>query len=133
MDETIRQHLTETHSTDGSLQNRAYQALMQATDATVDWAYKAWDGLLKDLKHKDNHVRAIAGQLLSNLAMSDQQKRMLKDFAAFLEVTKDPKFVTARHTMQSLWKVDVAGDVHRQAVGALRGMHQREGWYPDPL
>ncbi len=114
MDETIRQLLTDIHSTDRSLQNQAYQALMQATDSTVDWGYEAWDGLLQDLKHHDNHVRAIAGQLLSNLAKSDPQKRMLKDFAALLEVTKDLKFVTARHTMQSLWKIGAAGGEQRE-------------------
>ncbi len=113
MDESILQLLTDIHSTDRSLQNQAYQTLMQATDSTVDWAYEAWEGLLQDLKHRDNHVRSIAGQLLSNLAKSDPQKRMLKDFAALLEVTKDLKFVTARHTLQNLWKVGAAGPEQR--------------------
>jgi len=34
---------------------------------------------------------------------------MLKDFEKLLIVTKDERFVTARHCMQSLWKVGVAG------------------------
>ncbi len=34
---------------------------------------------------------------------------MLKDLPALLAVTKDERFVTARHTMQALWKVGVAG------------------------
>ncbi len=80
MDESIRQLLTDIHSTDRSLQNQAYQALMQATDSTVDWAYEAWEGLLHDLKHRDNHVRSIAGQLLSNLAKSDPAEAHAEGF-----------------------------------------------------
>jgi hypothetical protein len=109
MDETTRTHLANIYAEDREAQNAAYYALMEATDQPVDWAYEAWDGLIAALKHKDNHVRAIAGQLLSGLAKSDPEKRMLKDFPALLAVTKDERFVTARHILQSLWKVGVAG------------------------
>jgi hypothetical protein len=34
---------------------------------------------------------------------------MLKDFEALLAVTKDERFVTARHCLQSLWKVGLGG------------------------
>jgi len=47
--------------------------------------------------------------VLSNLARSDPEDRILKDFDALLAVTKDERFVTARHCMQSLWKVGAAG------------------------
>ena len=43
--------------------------------------------------------------MLANLTKSDPEKRILKDFDALLSVTKDERFVTARHTMQSIWKV----------------------------
>jgi hypothetical protein len=62
-----------------------------------------------NLSHKDNHNRAIAAQVLCNLAKSDPKSRMVKDFPALLAVTRDKRFVTARHCMQSLWKVGVAG------------------------
>jgi len=61
------------------------------------------------LSHKDNHVRAIAAQVLCNLAKSDPKNRIQKDFDALLAVTKDERFVTARHCMQALWKVGAAG------------------------
>lgn len=114
MDEAICTLLVNFHSTDPQRQNDGYQQLMFITNQPVDWAYEAWDGLLADLRHKDNHVRAIAAQLLCNLAKSDPEKRMLKDFAALLLVTKDERFVTARHCLQSLWKVGVAGPEQRQ-------------------
>lgn len=123
MDETTRTTIENMHSTDSAVQNAAYSALMEATEKPVDWAYDVWDGLIKDLKHKDNHVRAIAAQILSNLAKSDPEKRMLKDFDALLVVTKDERFVTARHCLQSLWKIGVAGKEQRQKY--LDGMEQR--------
>jgi hypothetical protein len=75
----------------------------------VDWAYKIWDLLINDLTHPDNHQRAIAVQFLCNLAKSDPNGRMLGDFSALMEVTKDKRFVTARHCLQSLWKIGMAG------------------------
>ena len=67
MDKTIRTHLDNIRSEDGQLQNEAYATLMDKTEKPVDWAYEAWDELVEDLTHKDNHVRAIAAQLLANL------------------------------------------------------------------
>jgi HEAT repeat protein len=116
MDKTTQTHLANIYSQDGDLQNKAYNALMKATDTPVDWAYEAWDDLVAGLKHKDNHVRAIAAQLLSNLAKSDPRNRMQKTFPKLLEVTKDERFVTARHCLQSLWKIGVAGRKQQKMV-----------------
>jgi hypothetical protein len=96
-------------STDRERQNQAFVALLAATEQPVDWAYEAWDELVAELRHPDNHVRAIASQVLCNLAKSDPEKRILKDFEVLLDVTKDERFVTARHCLQALWKVGVAG------------------------
>ncbi len=109
MDKTIRTHLDNICSEDGQLQNKAYFALMDATEKPVDWAYEAWDELMEGLTHKDNHVRAISSQILIHLAKSDPKGRIFKDFEKLLNVTKDERFVTARHCMQSLWKMAVAG------------------------
>lgn len=113
MDDAIRNAVENIRSTDRELQNQAFTMVLDASDQSVDWAYDAWDGLVRDLKHPDNHVRAIAAQVLCNLAKSDPEKRMLKDFGALLTVTKDEKFVTARHCMQALWKVGVSGEAQR--------------------
>ncbi len=116
MNKTIRTNLDNIRSEDGELQNKAYYFLMDVTEKPVNWAYEAWDELLEGLKHKDNHVRAISAQVLCNLAKSDPQGRMLKDFNALLAVTKDERFVTARHCLQSLWKVGVAGKKQQKIV-----------------
>ena len=114
METTIQTYAENIYSSDKELQNAAYFSLMEATSKPVDWAYEVWDRLVESLRHNDNHVRAIAAQLLCNLAASDPQQRMLKDFEALLGVTKDERFVTARHCMQSLWKVGVAGKAQQQ-------------------
>jgi len=122
MDETTRKLLDDVHATDGKVQFAAYERLMEATEHPVDWVYEAWDDLLADLTHKDNHVRAIAAQLLCNLAKSDREMRIAGDLPALIEVTRDKRFVTARHCLQSLWKVGLAGEEQRRyLVTALEG------------
>jgi hypothetical protein len=53
---------------------------------------------------------------LCNLAISDPKKRMLKDFDVIMAVTHDPRFVTARHTLQASWRVGLAGGTQRKFV-----------------
>ncbi|MGD8404667.1 MAG: hypothetical protein PVJ21_13470 [Anaerolineales bacterium] len=123
LDETVRTHLDNIRSQDGNLQNEAFHFLMKATEKPVDWAYEAWDELVEGLTHKDNHVRAISSQVLANLAKSDSKGRMFKNFEALLAVTKDERFVTARHCLQSIWKVGLAGKKAQQLV--VNGLEQR--------
>jgi hypothetical protein len=123
MDKTIRTYLDNIYSEDGQLQNKAYLFLMKETEKPVTWTYEAWDELIEGLTHKDNHVRAISAQLLANLAKSDPKGRMFKDFDKLLAVTKDERFVTARHTLQSIWKVGLAGKNAQQMV--VKGLEKR--------
>ena len=109
MDKTIRTQIDNIRSTDAEVQNKAYFYILEKSDKPVNWAYEVWDEMLAGLTDKDNHVRAISAQVLCNLAKSDPKNRMLKDFDKLLSITKDERFVTARHCMQSLWKVGVVG------------------------
>ncbi len=115
--------MTELQHKDKAAQDRAFDTLMKATRDQVSWAYEIWDDLVQLLDSGDNRQRAIASQVLCNLARSDPETRMLRDFDALLAVTRDEKFVTARHCLQSLWKVGVAGDQQRNIV--LAGLEQR--------
>jgi hypothetical protein len=126
LDQLIRANLDALRSKDKAQQGEAYQRLMTATAGPVDWAYEAWDELLESLRHKDNRLRSIASQILCNLAKSDPKKRMVRDLPALLAVTKDEKFVTARHCLQSLWKVGVAGASQRKAVVDGLAIHFQE-------
>jgi hypothetical protein len=123
MDKITQTHLQNLWIEDRELQNQAFFYIIEATDRPVNWAYDVWDDVAKNLKHKDNHNRAIAAQVLCNLAKSDPKERILKDFPALLTVTKDERFVTARHCMQALWKVGVAGKKQEKAY--LDGMSRR--------
>ena len=125
MDETTRTHLENIRSKDKDLQNAAFTYLMETTAVSVDWAYEAWDDVVAGLSDKDNRVRSITSQLLCNLAKSDPEKRILTDFDKLLLVTKDERFVTARHCLQSLWKVGLAGSEQREmVVVGLNGRYQ---------
>ena len=115
--------MDDLRSSDRDRQNRAFQLLLQTTQEPVEWAYQVWDELLRALTQGDNRQRSIAGQVLCNLAKSDPKERMLKDLGALFAVTKDERFVTARHCLQSLWKVAAAGERQRKAV--VKGLVQR--------
>jgi hypothetical protein len=123
MDKKIRASLDDIRSADGQVQNKAYVFLLDETEKPVDWAYEVWDELLEGLMHKDNHVRSISSQILANLAKSDPKGRMFKDFDKLLNVTRDEKFVTARHCLQSIWKVGLAGRNAQQLV--VKGLEKR--------
>jgi len=98
-------------STDRAAQNAAYSALMAETTEPVSWAYDVWDDVVAHLAAKDNHDRAIAGQLLCNLAKSDPEQRIIRDWDRLMLVTEDDKFVTARHVIRSLWKVGLPSEL----------------------
>src|SRR6266545_7097569 len=116
MDSKTRKHLANLRSDERGLQNQAFFYILKTTEKPVDWAYEVWDELVAGLRHKDNHVRAISGQVLCNLAKSDPENRMQKDFPALMAVTKDERFVTARHCLQSIWKVGASGKKMQKTV-----------------
>jgi hypothetical protein len=116
MDSKTRKHLENLRSEERELQNQAFFYILKETEKPVDWAYEIWDELVAGLRHKDNHVRAISAQVLCNLAKSDPQNRMQKDFPALMAVTRDDRFVTARHCLQSIWRVGASGKKTQQMV-----------------
>ena len=116
MDSITRANWENLRVQEGNLRFEALNYIMAATNQRVDWAYDVWNELVETLRHTNNHQRAIATTLLCNLAKSDPEQRMLRDFDAIFAVTKDAKFVTARHTLQAIWKVGAAGAQQQQLV-----------------
>jgi len=123
MDKITQTHLHNLWSGNRNLQNKAYYHILDVTDRPVDWAYSVWDEMIANLGHKDNHNRSIAAQVLCNLSRSDPQSRMIKDFDTVLAVTRDERFVTARHTLQAIWKIGTAG--RKQLKMVLEGLASR--------
>ncbi|MCQ6563757.1 hypothetical protein [Paenibacillus mendelii] len=123
MTQPARTIMDNLRSQDRTVQNEAYYTILEQTDQNVDWAYEIWDELVQDLSHADNHSRSIAAQILCNLAKSDPEGRIFDDFAALMEVTKDKRFVTARHCLQSLWKIGMAGQPQKELV--MKGLAER--------
>ncbi|MBG9656486.1 hypothetical protein [Cytobacillus firmus] len=116
MDSQLKLEFQKSKSGDKDERNEAYQHILKAADQEVDWAYEVWDQLLEDLTHNDNHQRSRAAQYLANLAKSDPEMRIMRDFPKLWEVTKDEKFVTARHSLQSIWKVGISGTLQKEMV-----------------
>ncbi len=110
MDEQTRKHFDNLQSKDPESRYQSFQWLIKLTQKPVDWAYEVWNDLLLMLEAGDNHQRTIAAQLLSGLAKSDPEERMVKDLDKLMAVTHDKRFVTARHSLQSLWKVGTASN-----------------------
>lgn len=123
MDTNTRTHFNNLYSPDGQVQHTAFIAILEETKTPVDWSYEIWDEMVGNLSHKDNRQRAIAAQILCNLAQSDPDNRMLQDFPRLLAVTKDERFVTARHTLQAIWKIGVVGKQQQDMVVA--GLEKR--------
>ncbi|RYY61039.1 MAG: hypothetical protein EOO05_07865 [Chitinophagaceae bacterium] len=116
MDDLSKKYYSDLRSKDADVRYEAFQYLMKETQNPVTWAYEVWDDLLELTVSGNNHERAIATQLLANLAKSDPENRMLKDFDRLMLVTKDEKFVTARHTLQSAWKIGIIDKAHQDLV-----------------
>jgi len=123
MDKMIHSKMDAIFTGDGEAQFKAYDYLMKESEKPVSWAYEVWDELIAGLSHRDNHVRAICGQLLGNLGKSDPKGRMFKDFDKLLNVTKDERFVTARHTLQNIWKVGLGGK--NAQILVVKGLEKR--------
>jgi hypothetical protein len=110
MDLVTREHFNNLHSKDASFRYLSFQYIMQVASEPVNWAYEVWDELLALIRNGDNHQRTIAVQVLSTLAASDPDQRMSRDLDQVLAVIKDKQFVTARHSLQSLWKVGIVNE-----------------------
>jgi hypothetical protein len=116
MEQVTREHFSNLHSKDASSRYLSFQYIMQVTSYPVDWAYEVWEDLLALSRNGDNHQRTIAVQVLSNLAASDPDQRMSRDLDQLLAVTRDKSFVTARHSLQSLWKVGIVNEALKNAI-----------------
>jgi hypothetical protein len=116
MNSATQTYFEDLHSPDKEIQYEAFNKINEAINEKVDWAYDIWDQLLEDLTHSNNHLRSRAAQFLCGLAKSDPEKRVLHDFSKIWKVTFDEKFVTARHTLQSIWKIGLAGNEQKELL-----------------
>lgn len=116
MENLNNSYLDNLEGPDKNLQYEAFTTILAATREKVDWAYEVWDQFVQWLTDADTHRRSRGAQFLAGLAISDPEKRILTIFPALWEVTKDPKFVTARHSLQAIWRVGLAGEEQKHLV-----------------
>lgn len=77
MNAFVQRHFNHLESPDKEIQYESFKNLLPVTEKEVVWEYEVWNQLILDLNNKDNHKRSRAAQFLSNLAISDSEKRML--------------------------------------------------------
>jgi hypothetical protein len=116
MNDRIQALFEARASSDKDAAKQATAELMALAEKPVDWSYEVWEQTVGDLSHKKGSERAFAAQLLSRLAMSDPEKRILKDFDKLAVVLFDEKPTAARQAVQSLWRVGLAGQQQRDCV-----------------
>src|SRR5690625_1664333 len=105
MDEKTSMYFANLESDDRTKQYEAFMNILEITKEEVSWAYEVWDQLVDDLTNSNAHKRSRAAQFLAHLAISDPKNKILDDFSAIWNVTKDEKFVTARHSLQAIWRI----------------------------
>lgn len=118
MDAQTQQYFRDLESNKKDVQYEAYKNILSEMRKEVDWAYEMWDQLLENLNDPDNHTRSRAAQFLAHLAISDPENRFLHDFPEVWKVTYDEKFVTARHSLQTIWRIGLAGEEQLDMVVA---------------
>lgn len=117
MEKEILQLFSNLTERDREIQYDSYEELMKIMQEPVDWTYAVWEQLVQALTYKDGHMRALAAQFLCALAAkSDPEERVLEDFLKIWAVTYDENTVTARNTLQAIWKIGLAGQVQRDLV-----------------
>jgi hypothetical protein len=70
-------------ATHKDVQYEALKNLLAVTDKEVDWVNEVWDILLEWLTDRDKHRRSRSAQFLSNLALSDPEKRFSMIFLSY--------------------------------------------------
>lgn len=117
MEKEILQLFSNITEHDLEIQFESYEELIKIMQEPVDWTYSVWEHLVQALTYKDGHVRARAVQFLCALAAkSDPEERVLEDFLKIWAVTYDDKTVTARHSLQAIWQIGLAGQVQRDLI-----------------
>lgn len=116
MDKSLTKAFDDLYHKDKQIRYQAFVDVLTAAEEKNKWSYDVWDSFVRDLKHGDSHRRSIAAQVLCRLAKSDPEERIFSVFSDLYDVTKDSKFVTARHTLQSFWRIGLGGTRQKETV-----------------
>ena len=117
MEREISELLGNLTKHEPDVQFKSIEEVMKLVKEPVDWTYSIWEQLIKALTYKNAHVRAQASQILCALAAtSDPEERVLEDFLKIWAITYDEETVASLQSLQSIWKIGLAGQVQRDLV-----------------
>jgi hypothetical protein len=116
MNTDIQRLVKELGSKDDKIRMDALEVMLRITESKADWVYEVWDHLLEKLDNTNSYQRSIGIKLLCNLAKSDSEDRLHSVLDRLLAHTKDEKFITSRHCLQSIWKAATTTKSNRAKV-----------------
>lgn len=94
-------------SKDDKVRYPAFKRLLEITEQPVVWVYDKWHDLIDKLTSDNSYQRTIGFMLLTNLAKSDTEGRIVDKLGVLLQFTDDEKFITARQCIQNVWQIAV--------------------------
>ncbi|WDV46324.1 hypothetical protein PV797_01185 [Clostridiaceae bacterium M8S5] len=116
MSENIKILVDELGSKDNKIRKNALDTLLGITNEKVKWIYEVWDIFVEKLDSSNSYQRSIGIFMLSNLVKSDYENRFFDVINKYLELMEDERFITARQTIQSSWKVAIAKKTLRNKI-----------------
>lgn len=94
-------------------QNDLYQTLMKTTDVPIDNQVAFWESMACAAIHKNSHLRSLAGQLMCRLVINNDREQLFFKYEQLIKnLCQDDIFITARHTIRSLWFIALGSDEH---------------------
>jgi ABC-type transporter Mla subunit MlaD len=87
----VRNALDQFASGERNHQDDVFALLEQATSQPVAWADAAWPTVVPLLRHRDNRVRSIAGQILGRLGFGTVFWRSLRNGAGRRSRRRTPR------------------------------------------
>jgi hypothetical protein len=116
LDQKLRVIFDNLSSTDNAIRLEAFNCIMDLTEQDVSWIYEIWDPLVEKLSSGNSFQRSIGVMILCNLAKSDSENRLEEIIDVLLKHTNDEQFITARQSIQHIWKIGVGNNKIKEKI-----------------
>lgn len=116
MEEKLKKLFDQLASKNNTLRKEALDILLKKTEEKVDWFDDAFGVLIGKLDEDNSFQRSIGVMLLANLAKSDTTRVLAGYIDNIVGHTRDEKFITARQTIQNLWKFAVVNEEYKTTI-----------------
>lgn len=112
----IQELINRLELKNNKIRKQALDIILDLTLNQVDWIYDYWDIFVKKLNSNNSYQRTIGMLVISNLALSDKEDRIVEHIDKYLAMMEDEKFITSRQTIQSSYKIALIKPAVREFV-----------------